>query len=153
METDVGHPLRTRLSLGDQLAICQPSLSKQTHLRDSLAETLVASYHSDSDQLVKGQSSDIWDWVPRRDLTLVIASELPECTQEIIFVWADTNELRRRCLARPNPETYDWNNHDFDRELQLLMQWVVNLDLPIHCVKNPDGGPLAIAERPSTWPA
>jgi hypothetical protein len=48
---------------------------------------------SDADQLAKGQSSDIWDQVPRRDLTLVIESGLPKCTPEIVFVWADTKTL------------------------------------------------------------
>jgi len=139
--------------LGDPLLVRQEGFAKESHLRDSLVETLAANQDPDADQLVKGQSSDIWDWDPRRDLTLAIASRLPDCTQEIVFVWADRNDLRRRCLARPNPESYDWNNHDFDRELQWLIRWVVNLGLPTVCVKNPDVGPLSMDERPSTWPA
>lgn len=114
--------------------------------------TLVANHRSRADQLIKGQSSDIWDWQPRRNLTLAVASQLPECAQEIVFVWADAVDLRRRCLARPNLEGYDWTNHDFDLEIRLLIQWVSDLGLPTMCVKNPDGESLAIDECPTVWP-
>jgi hypothetical protein len=153
IEIDSGHPVRHRLSLADVLLLCREGFAKDTQTRDSLADTLARHHRPGTDLLVKGQSSDIWDWDPRRDLTLAVASRLPHCTQEIVFVWADPGDLRRRCNSRPNPEGYNWNSHNFDLECRLLIQWVSALGLPTTCVKNSDEGGLAIGEHPAAWPA
>lgn len=152
MEGDAGHPVRTWISLSDPLTFCRESLLTEKIARDALGAKLVARYRPDADQLAKGQSSDIWDWHPRRDVPLAIGARLPQCSQEIIVVWADRDELYRRCVTRPNPEGYDWDQHKFDVELQLLIGWVMKLGLPTLCVKNPDERPLAIGESPPGWP-
>jgi hypothetical protein len=93
---------------------------------------------------MKGQSSDIWSWTPVRDLPGQLRVSLPECSQEIVFVWNDVAELDRRCRAR-GPDV------DPERETALQGGWTKALGLNTVCVKNPDAGPLSVGVLPPQW--
>src|ERR1700728_3982792 len=118
MTEDPLHPLRVHLCLGRDIDACEESFTKgKDAARDTLAGVIAGSIGPTTDLLVKGQSRDIWDRHPRRDLPGKVADLRPASRQEVVFVWTDLADLRPRCLNRGQDEMYDWQSHDFGLEL------------------------------------
>lgn len=146
VSNDTDDELRVHLRIEEPVRIVSESLD-DTQNRDELAELIHSRHSPRLTQLVKGQSSDIWDesWGrPVRDIPGYLGALLPDCSQEAVFVWADVEDLDLRCRIR---------GQDIDCALETALQtrWTKRLTLPTLCVKNPTGGPIDIGACPPDW--
>ena len=99
IESDQAQPLRVQLQLGSAVELCTESLDGGMS-RDRLAAAIVRHHRSGLAQLIKGRSRDIWDEFPQLDVPGQLARLLPNCQQELLFIWAHPAELSRRCRGR-----------------------------------------------------
>jgi hypothetical protein len=154
----LNHPLRMYLDLGTPVEICAQSLISD---RADFAKAIAAAdlRRPGLTQLIKGQSIDIWDWEPQRDVPGILRGLLPDCREEVVFVWAPPAELHRRCVERAeharqvgNDQLWRyWSQQTTQtcrQELELQLRWVRALELEISWVKSE--GSIEIGSEPPT---
>src|SRR5947209_3448031 len=157
IESDQAQPLRVQLQLGSAVELCTESLDGGMS-RDRLAAAIVRHHRSGLAQLIKGRSRDIWDEFPQLDVPGQLARLLPNCQQELLFIWAHPAELSRRCRARAEQakdagdegRSAYWSTYSEEvckREHDQQIDWVSSLGLPILWVRNEDDQ-LGIGEQP-----